>query len=202
MTPFKALYGYDPRPIQSYTPDSTAVQSVDQDLQSRDELLAVLKRNLQVAQARMKQAYDKNHTESEFSEGDWVYLKLQPYKQQSVKKRANHKLSPRYYGPYQIEKHIGQVAYKLKLPPTAKVHPVFHVLLLKKKVGENAVVAAHFPPDIDPHNPRWYVLERRVVKQGNLPVTKWLVQWIGAGVEEATWEEAEEILHMFPDFQA
>ncbi|KAL6129684.1 hypothetical protein ACLB2K_073033 [Fragaria x ananassa] len=205
MTPFKALYGYDPRPIQSYTPGSTAVQSVDQDLQSRDELLAVLKRNLQVAQARMKQAYDKNHTEREFSEGDWVYLKLQPYKQQSVKKRANHKLSPRYYGPYQIEKRIGQVAYKLKLPPTAKVHPVFHVSLLKKKVGENAGVATHFPPDIDPHNPRWYpatVLERRVVKQGNLPVTKWLVQWIGAGVEEATWEEAEEILHRFPDFQA
>ncbi|KAL6200094.1 hypothetical protein ACLB2K_029876 [Fragaria x ananassa] len=146
MTPFKAPYGYDPRPIQSYTPGSTAVQSVDQDLQSRDELLVVLKRNLQVAQARMKQAYDKNHTESEFSEGDWVYLKLQPYKQQSVKKRANHKLSPRWY------------------PAT--------------------------------------ILERRVVKQGNLPVTKWLVQWIGAGVEEATWEEAKEILHRFPDFQA
>lgn len=175
MTPFKALYSYDPRPVQAYVPGSTTVASVDQELQSRDELMAVLKRNLQVAQARMKQAYERKHAERVFEEGDWVYLKLQPHKQQSVKRRGNHKLSPRYYCPYQVEQRIGQVAYRLKLPATAKVHPVLHVSLLKKKVGDNAVVAAHFPPDLDPYNPRWYpstVLARQVWKENDLLVTK------------------------------
>lgn len=205
MSPFKALYGYDPKPVQAYISGSTTVQSVDEQLQSRDALLALLKRNLQVAQARMKQAYDKKHTERSFAVRDWVYLKLQPYRQQSVKKRSCHKLSPRYYGPYQIVECIGTVAYKLKLPATARVHPIFHVSLLKKKVGNNVVTAAHFPPYIDLHNPRWYpacVLDRRIFKKGNSPVTKWLIQWIGAAAEEATWEDAEEILHRFPDFQA
>ncbi|XP_061993693.1 uncharacterized protein LOC133711607 [Rosa rugosa] len=205
MTPFQALYGYEPPTITLYSPGSTAVEAVDQQLQTRDELLAVLKRNLQVAQARMKQFYDKKHTERVFAEGDWVYLKLQPYRQQSVERRSVPKLAPRYYGPYQVEKRIGSVAYKLKLPPSARVHPVFHVSLLKKKIGDAAVVSAHLPPNVDPHNPRWYpaaILDRRMFKKGNAPVTKWLIQWLGSSVEEATWEEADELLQRFPDFQA
>ncbi|KAL6195355.1 hypothetical protein ACLB2K_030974 [Fragaria x ananassa] len=106
--------------------------------------------------------------------------------------------------PYQIEEKIGQVAYRLKLPPSAKVHSVFHMSLFEKKVGDNVVVAAHFPPTIDPHNPRWYpayILDRKIFRKGNVPVTKWSIQWMGV-VEEATWEEAAEIMHRFPDFGA
>ncbi|KAM5558678.1 hypothetical protein ABKV19_020388 [Rosa sericea] len=93
----------------------------------------------------------------------------------------------------------------LKLPSSARVHPVFHVSLLKKKIGDSAVVSGHLPPDIDPHNPRWYpakILDRKLFKKGNEPVTKWLIQWLGTTEEEATWEESEEILQRFPDFQA
>ena len=41
----------------------------------------------------------------------------------------------KYYGPFQIEEKVGAVAYKIKLPPDARIHPVFHVFLLKKKIG-------------------------------------------------------------------
>ena len=58
-----------------------------------------------------------------FKKGDKVYLKLQPYRQKSLAMRPNEKLSPRFYGPFEIEDKVGLVAYRLQLPPTARIHP-------------------------------------------------------------------------------
>ena len=118
-----------------------------------------------------------------------VYLKLQPHKQHSVEKRVVDKLSAKYYGPFEVIEKIGSVAYKLKLPTTAKIHPVFHVSLLKKKLGHSVVPHPHLPPVIDPKNPRWYptaVLERALVKRRGKAAARWLVQWLGSSVEDAT----------------
>ena len=47
------------------------------------------------------------------------------------------KFSPRYVGHYEISQTIGKVAYKLKLPSELTlVHPVFHVSMLKKCIGD------------------------------------------------------------------
>ena len=45
----------------------------------------------------MKKYYDKNKRDVSFEPGEYVYLKLQPYKQKSLKKRSNVKLSQMYY---------------------------------------------------------------------------------------------------------
>jgi hypothetical protein len=67
--------------------------------------------------------------------GDSVHLRLQTFRQMSIAVRRNLKLSPRFYGPYRILERIGAVSYKLNLPPLSKIHPVFHVSLLKKLLG-------------------------------------------------------------------
>jgi hypothetical protein len=63
----------------------------------------------------MKLYANKLKTERHFVEGDWVFLRLQPYHQKSEAMRSNLKLSPRFFGPFQVVKKIGAVAYKIAL---------------------------------------------------------------------------------------
>ncbi|KAI5413195.1 hypothetical protein KIW84_057704 [Lathyrus oleraceus] len=62
-----------------------------------------------------------------------------PFEQQSVVSRINAKLAARYHGPFQIVERMEVVAYKLRLPEGSQVHPVFHVSLLKRAIGDYAV---------------------------------------------------------------
>ena len=101
-------------------------------MQDRLSIIQTLKDNLTKAQNRMKL----------FQVGDMVYLKLQPSKQHSIAFRKSLKLAAKFYGPFKVIEKIGKVAYKLKLPPGVKVHPVFHLSLLNKKEG-SAIQAYH-----------------------------------------------------------
>jgi hypothetical protein len=75
----------------------------------------------------MKRHADNGRSERVFAVDDHVYLKLQPYVQSSMAPRSNNKLSFKFFGPFRISAHAGSVAYKLELPATASIHPVFHV---------------------------------------------------------------------------
>ena len=55
--------------------------------------------------------------------------------------RQNQKLSPKFYGPYEIIEKIGSVAYRFKLPVGAQIHPVIYVSQLKRKVGNDLEVS-------------------------------------------------------------
>jgi hypothetical protein len=72
----------------------------------------------------MKHQADRNRRERVFAVGDQVFLCLQPYIQTLIAPRANHKLSFKFFGPFDIVERIVEVAYKLALPPASKVHPV------------------------------------------------------------------------------
>ena len=50
-------------------------------------------------------------------------------------------LSQRYVGLYEILQRVGEVAYELALHmELASVHPVFHVSMLKKCLGDPASI--------------------------------------------------------------
>lgn len=116
MTPFQALYGRLPPSIPHYQVGSSPVHENDQNLASRDELLRQLKANLHAANNRMKQMADSKQRDIEYQVGDLVFIKLHPYRQQTVFRRAYKKFASRFCGPYLIEQGVGKVSYKIKLP--------------------------------------------------------------------------------------
>jgi hypothetical protein len=73
-------------------------------------------------------------------------LRLQPYRQASIKKSRAEKLQPRFFGPYRVNRRIGAVAYELELPQGSKIHNVFHVSCLKKTLDEHVRPIEALPP--------------------------------------------------------
>ena len=59
--------------------------------------------------------------------------------------KKDNKLSPKYYGPYKVLQKIGTMEYKLELPASSRVHPIFHVSCLKKAIGEKLPIQTIFP---------------------------------------------------------
>jgi len=78
--------------------------------------------------------------------GDLVFLRLQPYKQSSLKKRGAKKIKPHLYGPYRVLQRVGEVDYELELPEGSKIHNVFNVLCLKKALGQHVTFSTELPP--------------------------------------------------------
>lgn len=117
--------------------------------------------------------------------------------------RIHAKLAARYFGPFPIVARIGAVAYKLQLPEGSRVHPVFHVSLLKKAVG-NYSEDATLPDQLEGEGPEMVqpetILAARVVKLHDDSVQQLLIKWQGKSAEDATWEDAITIQSQFPHF--
>jgi hypothetical protein len=79
---------------------------------------------------------------TEMKEGDQVWLEAW-----NLTIAGNRKLSPKCYGPYRISKKISTNAYRLDLPPSIKIHNMFHIdLLLPYKETEAYGTPYTHPP--------------------------------------------------------
>ncbi|GJZ37440.1 putative nucleotidyltransferase, ribonuclease H [Tanacetum coccineum] len=177
---------------------------LEQQLIDRDDMLKLLRVNLTKVQDRMRNQANSKRREVTFQVGDYAFLKIQPYRQKSLAKRRYEKLSPRSFGPYRVKRAIGPVAYDLKLPDDAKIHPVFHVSMLKPVHGS-------FSPDSVaslPITKNWEIdvqsastVDHRWVLEAGQPVLELLVSWNQRPLEEATWETYDLLAEQFPNFR-
>ena len=101
--PFEVLYGYLPPTIKDYGVINFKMPVVKNYLDTFDEILHILKNCLETTRNQIKQV-DMERTDREFEVGDWVFVQLQPYRQNSLKIYKKHKLGPKLYGPYQIRR--------------------------------------------------------------------------------------------------
>jgi hypothetical protein len=198
-SPFEVVYGRPPPSIRSYEHGDARLPAVDQAMRDRDAFLAEVRDRLEQAQQHYKAVYDRKHRPVEFSPGQWVWLRLLHRPAASMQVRGRSKLGPRFFGPFQVVEHVGDVAYKLLLPAGARIHDVFHVGLLKQFHG--------VPPDRTPALPPLEhgrvvvqpekVLDSRIARgQREL-----LVRWVGAPAAETSWVSLPDFRAQFPEFQ-
>ena len=122
----------------------------------------------------------------------------------SVRLRGNNKLGPKYFGPFQISVKVGQVAYKLILPPEAQIHPTVHVSQLrpfKGRLPEHTYIPEWLRATrVDVLRNPYKILARRVVKRQNKPAVQYLVQWENQEEGHASWVFANDFEQQYPDF--
>lgn len=147
----------------------------------------------------MKMLADKKRIERVFHIGDWVYVKLQLYRQLTMHQQ-NPKLQAIYFGPFQFIDTMGVVAYKLQLLSDFDILNVFHVSILKPVhalVQASPTLPRAFPtPDLN----SYAILERCMVKRHNIAATQLLVQWQGLSLQKVVWVFADEMRWLYSEF--
>ncbi|CAM8965589.1 unnamed protein product [Rhodiola kirilowii] len=203
MTPYKVVYGRPSPALLDYEPGSSTVAVVHEMLSTRIEMLQHLRANLLRAQQRMAQQANLHRTDVEFAVNDWVLLRLQPYRQHSLHPRRSPKLANRYYGPFRITERIGSVAYRLALPPSARIHDVFHISLLKRCKGGPPFSHIEWPESFSGTHPVLQpdrVIDSRTIQRHGQLVPQVRVIWKNQQLDSSTWEDVTELLQDYPNF--
>ncbi|GJY83802.1 hypothetical protein Tco_0497178 [Tanacetum coccineum] len=105
-------------------------------VQETTEKISQIEDRLKAARDRQKSYADKKRKPLEFSVGDYVLLKVSPWKG-VVRFGKKGKLTPRFVGPFEIVEKVGLVAYRLRLPEELNGdHDTFHVSNLKKCLAD------------------------------------------------------------------
>ncbi|XP_012483116.1 uncharacterized protein LOC105797735 [Gossypium raimondii] len=97
-----------------------------------EDTVRLIRDHLKVASDRNKFYADLKRRDIEYSVGDFVFLKVSPWKK-VLRFDCKGKLNPRFIRPYRILKHVEPVTYQLKLPlELDRIHDVFHVSMLRQ----------------------------------------------------------------------
>ncbi|KAK6133882.1 hypothetical protein DH2020_032372 [Rehmannia glutinosa] len=203
MAPYEALYGRRCRsPIYW---DEVGERRIlgPEIVEQTVKVIEKIKERIKVAQIDKKSYADKRRKDLRFKVGDKVFLKISPTKSISrFGKRG--KLRPRYIGPFEILARVGDLAYRLALPPQfTSVHNVFHVSMLRKSCDPSHIInysGLEINRDLSYEEVPIAVLDRKTHKLKNKDINLLKVQWSRHGQKETTWEREDEMMAKYPEF--
>ncbi|GJZ09395.1 putative reverse transcriptase domain-containing protein [Tanacetum coccineum] len=169
---------------------------------SWDIHLPLIKDRLTAARDRQKSYADERRKPLEFSVGDYVLLRVSPWKG-VVHFKKKGKLAPRFVGPFEIIKKIGLVAYRLDLPEELDgVHDTFHVSNLKKCLADPTLQVPLEEIQVDAKmnfvEEPVEILERefKKLKHSRIAIVK--VRWNSKRGPEFTWEHEDQMKLKYP----
>nr|GEV98470.1 putative reverse transcriptase domain-containing protein [Tanacetum cinerariifolium] len=166
-------------------------------LQETIEKISQSKDRLKAARDHQKSYANKRRKPLEFSVGDYVLLKVSPWKG-VVRFWKKGKLAHRFVRPFKITERIGLVAYMLRFPEELNgVHDTFHVLNLKKCLADPTL---EVPLDEIQVDAKFNFMEEPMeslerdfhkLKQSRISIIK--VQWNSKRGPEFTWEHEDQM---------
>ncbi|GLB34668.1 putative retrotransposable element tf2 155 kda protein type 1-like [Lyophyllum shimeji] len=181
--------GFEPRPLNSN--NETANEFFERMKLAQEEAKAALAK----AKDDMARYYDQRRIPApEYKPGDRVYLDASDIQTT----RPSKKLSHRYLGPYTIERQVGPLAYKLRLPRSmSRLHPVFNAVKLRLAPpdpipGRRARLP---PPPTLIDDEEWFDVEDILDSRFFRRKLQYKVKWKGYGYEDASWEPVENVAH-------
>nr|GFB93913.1 putative nucleotidyltransferase, ribonuclease H [Tanacetum cinerariifolium] len=178
--PFEMLYGRKCRAPICWDQVGERVIEGPEMIEVTNEKVSVSKEKLKEDRTRQKSYANKHRRSIEFQPGDRVFLKVSPAR--GVRCFGiKGKLSPRFIGPFEILDRVGEVSYRLALPPQLS-----HVHNIRADLSYFDELEA--------------ILDRqdRVMRNKTIPFVK--ILWRNHPKREATWETKESIRTSYPHF--
>ncbi|XP_070041406.1 uncharacterized protein [Nicotiana tomentosiformis] len=145
---------------------------------------------------------DQKVRDVSFMVGEKVFLKVSPMKG-IMRFGKKSKLSPRFIGPFEVLRQVGEVSYDLALPLILSgVHPVFHVSMLRRYHADLSYVLDFSTIQLDESLGFEEEPVAIVSRQDRQLISKRIstvkVQRRGQPVEEATWKSEEDMRSRYP----
>ncbi|XP_070007881.1 uncharacterized protein [Nicotiana sylvestris] len=166
------------------------------------EKVKLIQERLHTAQFRQKSYADQKAHDVSFMVGEKVLLKVSLMKG-VLRFGKKGKLSPRFIGPFEVLRRVGEVAYELALPPNLSgVHLVFHVSLLQKYHADLSHVLDFSTIQLDEslgyEEEPVAIIDRQDRQLRSKRISAVKVQWRVQPVEEVTWESEEDTRSRYP----
>ncbi|GJT39312.1 putative reverse transcriptase domain-containing protein [Tanacetum coccineum] len=195
--PFEALYGRKCRSPIMWAKVREGQLICPELVQETTEKISQIKDRLKAACDHQKSYADKIRKPLEFSVGEYVLLKVSPWKGMVCFEKKG-KLAPRFVGPFEITERIGPVAYRLRLPEELNgVHDTFHVSKLKKCLADPTLQVPLDEIKVDTKlnfvEEPMEILERefKKLKRSRIAIVK--VRWNSKHGLEFTWEREDQM---------
>ncbi len=192
LTPFQCILGYQPL-LFPRTGEPSEFPSVDHWFRASERVWDSAHIHLQRAVWTHKDFADVRHAPTPlYHPGDRVWLSTRDIRLRLPCK----KLSPRYIGPFKIQRQINEITYQLQLPPRYRIHPTFHVSVLKP--CSSLTPDQHEPDEPPPpeilDQPSVYQVRNIMESRRWGGRLEYLVDWEGYEPEEQSWVARDDIL--------
>ena len=191
MAPYEALYGrkcISPLCWEVGERQLTGLKLV----QITSEKVPIIQQILKTAFSRQRSYADPKRKNVSFSLGDLVFLEVSPMNG-VMRFGKKGKLAPRYIGPFEIRSRVGEVAYKLALPPKfSRIHPIFHISILRKYILDPSHLLQ--PQIVELSENLTYeeypvaIVDRQIRQFRTKEISTVKVLWSNHTVEHSTWE--------------